>query len=204
MDRAAALLGAQQLRIYMSYRTRGRCQLGKWLVAASLAAALIPAFAAPTADWSYRVRPGDTIWDLAARFLKPDVPWQKLQGYNNVADPLHLPPGMTMHVPVAWLRLRPAPAKIIAVIGNATAKSTDAAQATPVVKDMSVGFGTDLVTLAGASLTLELADGSTARTYSCRAIASCRWTASANTAVPAWSIRACGSSAGASTATSYR
>lgn len=144
----------------MSYRTRGRCQLGKWLVAASLAAALMPAFAAPTADWSYRVRPGDNIWDLAARFLKPDVPWQKLQGYNNVADPLHLPPGMTMHVPVAWLRLRPAPAKIIAVMGNATAKPADGSPAAPVVQGMSVSFGTDLVTLDGASLTLELADGS--------------------------------------------
>ena len=144
----------------MSYRTRGRRQLGKWLIAVGLATTLVPAFAAPMADWSYRVRPGDNIWNLAARYLKPDVPWQQLQDYNKVGDPLHLPPGMTLHVPIAWLRLQPAPAKVIAIVGNATAKAADTASAVPVVQGMSVGFGTDLITLGGASLTLELADGS--------------------------------------------
>ncbi|WP_239951927.1 LysM peptidoglycan-binding domain-containing protein [Dyella terrae] len=81
------------------------------------------ALAAPApADWNYRVRPGDNLWDLAARYLKPDVPWQKLQDYNQVGDPLHLPPGSTMHFPVGWLRQGPAPATVVAVLGSATAK----------------------------------------------------------------------------------
>ncbi|WP_266183287.1 FecR family protein [Dyella humicola] len=115
--------------------------------------------AAPT-DWNYRVRPGDNLWDLAARYMKPDVPWQKLQDYNGVGDPLHLPPGMTVRVPVAWLRLVPAPARVLAVIGDAEAKSQASLPAVPVTVGMSVGYGTELVTHPDSSLTLELADGS--------------------------------------------
>jgi len=116
-------------------------------------------FAAP-ADWNYRVRPGDNLWDLAARYLKPDVSWQKLQDYNQVADPLHLPPGSTMHFPVGWLRQGPAPATVVAVIGHATAKPSGDAPAVPVITGMSVGYGTELDTEADTSLTLQLADGS--------------------------------------------
>jgi hypothetical protein len=120
------------------------------------------ALAAPAApaDWNYRVRPGDNLWDLAARYLKTDVSWQKLQDYNHVADPLHLPPGSTMHFPVGWLRQGPAPATVVAVIGNATAQPTGNAPTIPVTTGMSVGYGTELDTAADTSLTLQLADGS--------------------------------------------
>ncbi|MEE7567834.1 LysM peptidoglycan-binding domain-containing protein, partial [Xanthomonas sp. Kuri4-3] len=29
-------------------------------------------------DWHYRVRPGDTLWDLGERYLKPGLDWQRL------------------------------------------------------------------------------------------------------------------------------
>jgi hypothetical protein len=149
----------------MTRRVLGQSRLRRWLFAVSLAIGFAPiffapAFAAPAADWNYRVRPNDTIWDLTGRYLKPDVPWQKLQDYNKVTDPLHLPPGMTLHIPVAWLRLEPARARVIAVVGHATATLPGAAQAMHVTQGMSFGYGATLVTQSDASLTLEFADGS--------------------------------------------
>lgn len=150
----------------MSHRTFGPGQRWRWLCMTVLFAvtAYVPhTLAAPTpapADWNYRVRPGDNLWDLAARYLKPDVPWQKLQDYNQVGNPLHLPPGSTMHFPVGWLRQGPAPATVVAVIGNATAKAPGNAPTIPVTAGMSVGYGTELDTAADTSLTLQLADGS--------------------------------------------
>lgn len=38
-----------------------------------LLALLLPAFPLLAQDWTYRVRPGDTLWDLGARYLKPSV-----------------------------------------------------------------------------------------------------------------------------------
>ena len=153
----------------MTYRVWGRPRLERRsctapivqsiVLAIALAAATV-AQAAPSSDWTYRVRPKDNIWDLAARYLKSDVPWQKLQDYNHVADPLHLPPGMTLHIPVAWLRLEPAKAKVVAVIGEATAKLPDSAAPVPVKAGMSFGYGASLSTGNDTSLTLEFADGS--------------------------------------------
>lgn len=146
----------------MSHRTFGPGQPWRWLCLAVLlvfttSQALI---AATPADWHYRVRPGDNLWVLAARYLKTDVPWQKLQDYNQVADPLHLTPGSTMNFPVGWLRQGPAPATVVAVIGQATAKLPGNAPAIPVAAGLSVGYGTELDTAADTSLTLELADKS--------------------------------------------
>ncbi len=148
----------------MPHRTGGLRRPKHWLFAMFLLTAFASTFAptlpATPTDWNYRVRPGDNLWDLAARYMKPDVPWQKLQDYNRVGDPLHLPPGMTVRVPVAWLRLVPAPARVLAVIGNAEAKAQASLPAVPVTQGMLVGYGAELVTHHDSSLTLELADGS--------------------------------------------
>lgn len=146
----------------MPHRISGSGQIWRWLcVAAPIMAALhAPGALAAPSDWNYRVRPGDNIWDLTARYLRADVSWQKLQDYNHVADPLHLSPGSTMHFPVAWLRQGPAPATVVAVIGNAEVKTPDAAPSVPVTVGMSIRYGAELDTSSAASLTLELADGS--------------------------------------------
>ena len=148
----------------MSHLTLRREQPWPWLFSILLFAAFVCAFApsalAAPADWNYRVRPGDNLWDLAGRYLKPDIPWQQLQDYNHVADPLHLPPGSSMQFPVAWLRQAPAPAHVVAVIGSATVKDQGNNPALPVTQGMTVGYGSELITQDGASLTLEMADGS--------------------------------------------
>ncbi|RUL75228.1 FecR domain-containing protein [Dyella choica] len=111
-------------------------------------------------DWTYRVRPQDNIWDLSGRYLKPDVPWQKLQQYNKVADPYHLPPGMTLRIPIAWLRVQPANATVVAVIGHAHVQWPGQSQAENVTPGMTLGYGAHLSTDADTSLTLQFADSS--------------------------------------------
>lgn len=165
----------------MTHRVWRRLSFGRQWFAALLIVVVAPVLAAPAADWSYRVRPKDTIWDLAGHYMKPGIPWQKLQDYNKVTDPLNLPPGMTLHIPVAWLRLEPAKAKVVAVIGKAAATLPDAAQPVPVTQGMTFGYGTRLVTEGDTSLTLEFADGSRILVQSNSELALDRLTAYGNT-----------------------
>lgn len=129
-------------------------------IAALLGLAILCCAASAAAqEWRYRVRPGDNVWDLAAKYLRSDVPWQKLQEHNNVADPLRLPPGSQMSFPVSWLKQQPAKAKVIGVQGSATARDARGKES-PVTEGMQLGIGATLRTATDANLTLQFADGS--------------------------------------------
>jgi len=139
---------------------RSRRSIGFWFALALLAlAACLAAGNAAAQDWRYRARPGDTLWDLAGKYMRRDVPWQKLQAYNGVADPYRLPPGTLMKFPAAWLKLQPAKARVIALQGAATAIDRRGAQS-PLREGMALGIGTRLRTAPDANLTLQFADGS--------------------------------------------
>lgn len=133
-----------------------------WLCARLLllAALLLPAFAAPAQDWTYRVRPGDTLWDLGDRYLKPSVPWQRLQSHNRVADPYQLPPGSQLKFPIAWLQVQPAPARVLAVRGRVQARQGDAGPLREVHEGEQLGIGQHILTGDDASITLAIADDS--------------------------------------------
>jgi hypothetical protein len=122
--------------------------------------ALMSVSVALASDWTYRIRLNDNIWDLSSRYLKPDVPWQKLQDYNKVTNPYHLPPGMMLHVPIAWLRVQPARAQVVAVIGSAHVQLPGHTQPVVIASGMMLDYGSRLSTDANASLTLQFADGS--------------------------------------------
>lgn len=127
----------------------------------TLAACLLIGFLAAPAgaeDWNYRVRPGDTLWDLSARYLKPSVSWQRLGALNQVADPYALQPGFTLRVPIAWLQVQPAPARLIAVRGSVQVLK-DASVLSATV-GMPLQIDTQLQTGGDASATVEFADGS--------------------------------------------
>jgi hypothetical protein len=122
---------------------------------------LATAGAASAQEWRYRARPGDTLWDLAAKYVRKDVPWQKLQAHNAVRDPYHLPPGSLLRFPVAWLKRQPAKARVLGVYGEVTAQTAGAAgKAFAVTTGMQLGIGTRLHTARGANLTLQFVDGS--------------------------------------------
>lgn len=124
-----------------------------------LCVALLASASAVAQDWRYEVRPRDNVWDLAARYVRSDVPWQKLQEYNHVADPYHLAPGSTLRFPVAWLKRQPAKATVIGVHGACIARDARGRE-TAVGEGMQLGIGTHLRTGVGANLTLRFADGS--------------------------------------------
>jgi len=110
-------------------------------------------------DWTYRVRPGDTIWDLSARYLKPSIAWEQLQSHNGIADPYRLPPGSQLRFPVAWLQVQPAPARVLAVRGPVHSQ-TDGQPRREVAEGDLLRIGQELFTGDDASVTVVFADDS--------------------------------------------
>lgn len=110
-------------------------------------------------DWTYRARPGDTLWDLGSRYLKANVQWQQLQAHNGITDPNRLAPGQTLRFPIIWLRVQPAPARVVALLGQA--QVSDPVNGTrPLQANMLLPIGSQLQTGADASVTLSFADDS--------------------------------------------
>jgi len=111
-------------------------------------------------EWRYRVRPGDNVWDLAGKYVRSDIAWQRLQAHNGIDDPYRLSPGSVMRFPVAWLKQQPARARVVTVHGNAVVVDPRDGRSSAIAADMQVGIGSILRTDPDASLTLEFADGS--------------------------------------------
>lgn len=110
-------------------------------------------------DWTYRARPGDTLWDLGARYLKANVRWQQLQAHNQIDDPYRLAPGQSLRFPIRWLRVQPAPARVLALRGHA--ETNDSAHGTrPLQQGMLLTIGSVVRTGDDASVTLGFADDS--------------------------------------------
>ncbi|WWW34981.1 FecR domain-containing protein [Stenotrophomonas rhizophila] len=125
-----------------------------------VAALLFSAFPLLAQDWTYRVRPGDTLWDLGSRYLKPSVPWQHLQSHNRVSDPYRLPPGSQLRFPVAWLAVQPVPARVLALRGPVQVGDAARGGLRDVIEGELLTIGQHLVTGADASVTLVFADDS--------------------------------------------
>lgn len=124
-----------------------------------LAAMMLSAAPVLAQDWTYRVRPGDTIWDLSARYLKPSIAWEQLQSHNGIADPYRLPPGSQLRFPVAWLQVQPAPARVLAVRGPVQSQA-DGQPLREVIEGDLLRIGQELVTGEDASVTVVFADDS--------------------------------------------
>ena len=120
---------------------------------------LLASWSVQAQEWVYRVRPGDTLWDVTGAYLKPSIPWQRLQEHNRIANPYQLPPGSTLRIPLQWLDRQPANARVVALQGDATARSATGRDA-PVTAGMSLASGARLKTSPDASLSLQFADGS--------------------------------------------
>ncbi|MCS6781420.1 MAG: LysM peptidoglycan-binding domain-containing protein, partial [Geminicoccaceae bacterium] len=125
------------------------------------ALALIGLFGAPAgaADWLYTVRPGDHLWNLAQRYLNDRGRWLELGRYNGLPDPDRLEPGTTLKIPVAWLRIRPAPARLAAVRGPVRIYAADGGER-PAVAGLLLEGGERLVSGPEGSALVRFADGS--------------------------------------------
>ncbi|RKU02267.1 peptidase M23 [Burkholderia sp. Nafp2/4-1b] len=123
--------------------------------AAQHAAAQPPAAAGKTVV--YRTHAGDTLYDVAARYLQGPDDWHLLQQINGVPAPKHLQPGIALKLPVARLRKEKLTARVVAVQGTAERASGDAYA--PLANDATLAEGDRIRTGANGFVTLELADG---------------------------------------------
>lgn len=93
------------------------CGLGLLLLWAALQA--IPSGPAQAGDdYLYTLRPGDNPWNLSERLLIDMSYWPRLVAHNRIADDRRLPPGSTLRIPRAWLKLRSASVQLGALTGE--------------------------------------------------------------------------------------
>lgn len=111
------------------------------------------------ADWLYSVRPGDTLWDLCAKYTtKPDC-WLNLGKANSVEFPRRLPPGYIIKIPVSWLKEQPLPVSVSYVTGQAYVTRPDKQTSQPITIGDKLPIGSTIRTGDG-SITLTFSGGS--------------------------------------------
>ena len=130
-----------------------------------LLAATLPLAAAaaernsPAPAWRYTVRPGDTLIQIAERYLVDGSDWQAIQKDNQVDDPYRLLPGTVLRLPAALLRRSPAEVTIVASAGSVRLRSGGGDWQEP-ASGQRLAAGSTLETLDDGHATLRLADGS--------------------------------------------
>jgi hypothetical protein len=72
-------------------------------------------------DFLYKVQVHDTLEQIARRYTLQPALWKVLQRLNQIADPLQLPIGKTLHIPLSLIPERPAAATVVHVTGTVTA-----------------------------------------------------------------------------------
>lgn len=129
-------------------------------IAALLALLLFAAWAttasAASDEFLYTVRPGDSVWTLAARYLHQQHTWQDLRANNQLRSD-RLQPGQVLRIPLDWLRLTTQEARLAALQGDVTLNSgTGWTAARP---DTALPPGTWLRTPADGTAILLMQDG---------------------------------------------
>tara|TARA_B100000676_G_scaffold229884_1_gene228312 strand:- start:1308 stop:2390 length:1083 start_codon:yes stop_codon:yes gene_type:complete len=130
-----------------------------WLCAALLLGLTTAASASD--DWHYTLRPGDTLWKVCQQFAQePAACWRDLASHNSLNDPHSIRPGQTLLVPISWLKEKPIPAQIQAVIGEVMLYPAAGGETRQVRNGDTVAFGDALETGASASARVLFADQS--------------------------------------------
>jgi hypothetical protein len=105
-------------------------------------------------DFIYVVDPGDTLFQLAHRFMARTDGWRQLQALNRVADPYRLAPGTRIRIPLQWIPVTTGTVRVVSAVGEV------AADGKPVRAGMQLAEAARIRTGADGLVTLELADGS--------------------------------------------
>lgn len=109
---------------------------------------------------------GDTLYEVAQRYLSDTRGWRALAGLNHVSAPRRLPPGMKLRLPLALLRREAAPVSIVAMSGLVTTRVFDRSAgsashvAVPLLLGRVLGENDMVSTGADGFATLETEDGS--------------------------------------------
>jgi hypothetical protein len=76
-------------------------------------------------DWRYTIRPQDTVSELTRLYLKPSVSWQTLATYNRLPDANVINAGTQLRMPLRWLAVKQAHAKLITISGDVQMQSLE-------------------------------------------------------------------------------
>lgn len=106
----------------------------------------------------YIFKRGDTLIDLAGKYLRKPSDYLAVQRINRIANPRYIPIGKTVSIPFRLLKYRSSEANLSAFRGNVSI-ARDGRAIKP-VRGLEIGEGSRLATAAGSFLTLQLEDGS--------------------------------------------
>ncbi|MDR6393276.1 FecR domain-containing protein [Paraburkholderia phenoliruptrix] len=115
--------------------------------------------AAPPAYVTYVTREGDTLYEVASRYLSDSRDWAALSRLNRVPAPRRMHAGVALRLPADKLRQDPETARVIATSGPAD-HAFGKSPYVPLAAGAMLGEGDRLRTGANGFLTLELSDGS--------------------------------------------
>lgn len=133
--------------------------LGALLLALAVSAGAAqaqPASAEPPV--AYDVKAGDTLYDLASRYLSRTADYAEVQRLNAVRNPRRLPIGSTLLIPPHLLRTEEISGELAAFRGEVRIEAGGAPLAP--ARGMAIREGYRVATAAGAFLTIELPDQS--------------------------------------------
>jgi hypothetical protein len=108
---------------------------------------------------SYVTHEGDTLYEIAGRYLRDAGDWAVLSRLNHVPAPRRLPAGIALRLPADKLRQDPESARVIATSGPAE-QAFGANPYTPLAAGATLGEGDRIRTGHNGFVTLELPDGS--------------------------------------------
>jgi hypothetical protein len=115
--------------------------------------------AAAPAYVSYTTHDGDTLYEIADRYLTDSSDWALLSRLNHVPAPRRMPAGIALRLPAGKLRQDPESARVIATSGpveHAFGKNAYV----PLTQATTLGEGDRIRTGPNGFVTLELPDGS--------------------------------------------
>ena len=129
---------------------------------AQYAGASVPqqrAKAAPPAYVSYVTREGDTLYEIASRYLSDTGDWAILSRLNRVPAPRRMHAGVALRLPTDKLKQEPETARVIATSGPAE-RAFGKSPYVPLATGATLGEGDRIRTGPNGFLTLMLSDGS--------------------------------------------
>jgi len=111
-------------------------------------------------DWSYTVRPGDSLWTISEKYLTKKEYATQLLKINRLKKTTQLKPGTKLKIPVKWMKHQPTSSRVIHAQGEVTIIRSANEQPKPPGEEIHLYVGDTIITGDNGSATLEFADKS--------------------------------------------
>ena len=106
------------------------------------------------------VKPGDTLWSLAHRYLKDPSKWDEILKHNRLptSDPTVALPGMTLRVPVRLIKAQLRAAHLVYVVNRVNHRRVETAEWKPSRQEMELFQGDSLRTFEDSRARVKFLD----------------------------------------------